>query len=67
MFTPTEKLVAVTALPYIYVVLNAAVNAMLPPQEGKDRTVYGYLYRFFHGVAMNGDKVVAARFPQLKQ
>jgi hypothetical protein len=66
MFTVTEKDLFLAAPFAVYLVLNAAVNAMLPPESGKERTVYGYFYRFFHGVAMNADKVVAARFPQLQ-
>ncbi len=45
-----------------YFLFAAAVDAMLPPLPGKERTTYGYLYRVLQGLAANASRLAEARF-----
>ncbi len=46
----------------VYFLFSAAVDAMLPPARGQERTFYGWLYRFLQGVAANASRLAEARF-----
>jgi hypothetical protein len=45
-----------------YFTFSAAVDAMLPPAPGQERTFYGFLYRFLNRLAANATKLAEARF-----
>lgn len=45
----------------VFYLFNAAAGAMLPPEEGKERTRYGYWYRFVQRLAANEAQLASSR------
>lgn len=59
-----EILVSILTV-FVYYVLNAAAGAMLPPEPGKERTFYGWAFRFLQQLAANAHRLLESKVEKI--